>query len=67
MRFVGVVGLQRRKTALEIGLEVVDILQADVEPQRRAAGGPFGRGAIFIAVERDDEALEAAPGKAHAE
>ena len=25
-------GLQRRKTAIEIGLEVVDILQADVEP-----------------------------------
>jgi hypothetical protein len=29
--------LQRRKTALEIGLEVVDILQADVAPQRRPA------------------------------
>ena len=39
-------GLQRRKAALEIG-EVVDILQADVEPQRRPAGGPFGRGAIL--------------------
>jgi len=45
-------GRQRRKTTLEIGLELVDILQADVEPQRRPAGGPFGRGAIFIAVER---------------
>ena len=60
-------GRQRRKTTLEIGLELVDILQADVEPQRRPAGGPFGRGAIFIVAERNDEAFKAAPRKARAE
>lgn len=36
-------GLQRRKTAIEIGLEVVDILEADVTPRRRAAVTPSGR------------------------
>ena len=30
--------LQRRKTAIEVGLDVVDILQADVEYWRRSAG-----------------------------
>ena len=59
--------LQRRKATFEIGLEVVDILQADGEPQRRPAGGSFGRGAIFIVAERNDEAFKAAPRKARAE
>ena len=38
---------ERLKAAVEIGLEVLDILKPDVQPQRRAARRPFGRGAIF--------------------
>src|SRR6266446_8615144 len=60
-------GLQRRKSAIEIGLEVIDILQPDMKPQRRPAGRPFRRRAVGIAVEGNDEAFETAPRKAHAE
>src|SRR5882757_10458888 len=56
-------GFQRRKSTLEIGLEVVDVFEPDMQPQRRPARCPFGRGAILVAVERDREALVAAPGK----
>src|SRR5882724_2592102 len=60
-------GLQRRKSALETGPEVIDILQPDMKPQRRPAGRPFRRRAVGIAVEGNDEAFETAPRKAHAE
>src|SRR5215216_4757340 len=43
--------VQRRKTALEVGLEVVDVLKPDVESQGGATWGPFCGGAIAIAVE----------------
>src|SRR5882672_8966615 len=56
-------GLQRRKSAIEIGLEVIDILQPDMKPQRRPAGRPFRRRAVGIAVEGNDEAFETAPQK----
>src|SRR4051794_5700572 len=59
--------LQRRKAALEVGLEVVDIFEPDVKPQRRAARRPFGRRAIEAAIEGNDQAFEAAPRKTHAE
>jgi hypothetical protein len=59
--------VQRRKATLEIGLEIVDVLQTDMKPQGRTARTPCGRGPIARTVERDDETFEAAPGKAHAE
>ena len=59
--------VERRKAALEIGFEIVDILKPDMEPQGRTTGRPFGRGAIAVAVERNDEAFKAAPRKPHAE
>ena len=45
----------------QIGLEIVDVLQPDVEPQRRSTRSPFGRGAVRRAVEGDDETFEATP------
>lgn len=60
-------GIESREAAFEIGLEVLDILQSDVEPQGWAAGRPFGGCTIARAVEWNDEALEAAPRVAHAE
>src|SRR5262245_43658139 len=55
------------EAALEIGGEVADVLQADMEAQGRAARIPPRRRAILRAIEPDGEALVAAPGKAHAE
>src|SRR5258708_4435140 len=60
-------GIESREAAFEIGLEVLDILQSDVEPQGWAAGRPFAGCTIARAVEWNDEALEAAPRVAHAE
>ena len=54
-------GVERRKPALEIGFEIVDILKTNMESQRRAAGAPFGGSAIGSAIEGNGEALEAAP------
>src|SRR5689334_4960208 len=51
-------GLQCGKTAVEIGLEIVDVLKPDMEAQRRAARRPFGRGAIAVAIEGDDQAFK---------
>src|SRR6266540_2539411 len=44
-------GLQRGEAAFEIGLEVIDILEPDVKPQRGTARRPFGRRAVAVAVE----------------
>src|SRR5262249_38254461 len=57
----------RRKAALETRNQIVRILEADMEAQRGAAGRPARRRAIGGAVEQNDEALEPAPGKSHAE
>jgi hypothetical protein len=54
-------GVESRKPALEIGFEVVNVLQPDVKPQCRAARRPFGGRAVGRAVKGNDEALEAAP------
>ena len=51
----------------EFGFEVGDVFEANVEAQRRAGGGPAGRGAVGRGIEGDDEAFKAAPGIAHAE
>src|SRR6266852_7247271 len=58
--------IERRKTAFQIGLEVLDILKPDMEPQRRSFRRPYGGGSIVGAVEWDRQALETAPGIAHA-
>src|SRR4051812_4272985 len=55
------------KTALQVVLEIADIFQSDVKPQRRPARRPFGGGAVRLAVEGNHEAFEAAPRIAHAE
>src|SRR3981081_4263341 len=69
-RFAGVRMLrrvERRKAPLEIGLQILDILQPDVEPQRRTARRPVGGRAVGRAVEGNGEALKTAPGITHAE
>ena len=58
---------ERGKAAGEIGRQVFDLLQADMEAQRRSPGSPFRGGAIARAIERDHQALVSAPRKAHAE
>ena len=58
---------QRRKAAFEIGDQIAGILEPDMEAHRRSARRPFGRGAVGRAIEQDGQALEAAPGCAHAE
>src|SRR5262249_48586849 len=55
------------KSAIEIGDQIVHILEPDVKPDRRSARRPGGGGADLAAVERDGEALKAAPGCPHAE
>ena len=60
-------GRERREAALEIGDQIVDILEPDMEAHRRAAGRPGGGAAHIVAIERDHQALEAAPRRADAE
>ncbi|MBR1145135.1 hypothetical protein [Bradyrhizobium sp. AUGA SZCCT0431] len=43
-------GLHRREAVVNIGLEVIDIIEPDEKPQRQAARHRFGRGAITVAV-----------------
>src|SRR5260221_10789462 len=47
--------------SFQIGLEILDILQPDVEPQCRTTRRPFGGRAVGRAVKWNDEAFEAAP------
>lgn len=56
-----------REAGLEIGLQVLDVLETYMETNRGARSSPRGRSAIIARVERQDEALEATPGIAHAE
>ena len=65
IRFICARG-QRREAALEIGDQIADVLEPDVEAQRRAARRPFRRGADGADVDGNGEAFEAAPGCAHA-
>src|SRR5262249_22481212 len=55
------------KSAVEIGDQIVHFLESDVKPDRRSARRRGGGGADLAAVERDGEALKAAPGRPHAE
>ncbi len=60
-------GGKRGEAAFEIGDEVLDRFEADMEAHRRTAGLPACRGAYRRAVERNGEALIAAPRSADAE
>ena len=46
--------------SFQVGLEILDILQPDVEPQCRTTRRPLGRGAVGGTVKWNDEAFEAA-------
>ena len=60
-------GREACEPGFEVGAQVVDVLKTDMEAQRRALGAPLRRRAIAARIERDDEALVAAPREAHAE
>src|SRR6266568_8670395 len=53
--------VEGREPSFQIGLEILDILQPDVEPQCRTTRGPLGGRAVGRAVKWNDEAFEAAP------
>src|ERR1700704_6635713 len=55
------------KAAFEIGEKVADVLETDVEAHRRATRRPWLGGPDRRAVERDGEALKAAPRGTDAE
>ena len=61
------VARRRAEPPVEVGLQILDVLEADAEANRRAAGGEARRGAGVRAVERNGEALVAAPRIAEAE
>ena len=54
-----------RKATIEVGFEIVDVLQPDVEPQGRSTRRQFGRRTIVRTVKRNHKALEAAPPVVH--
>ena len=39
-------GVEGRKSARQIGLEILDVFEPDMQPQRRAARRPVGRGTV---------------------
>src|SRR5689334_20558108 len=53
--------------AFEIRNQIGRVFQSDVKTDGRAAGRPFGRGAVLRAVEKDSETFKAAPRIAEAE
>src|SRR5262245_39428502 len=55
------------KRCLEIGYQVIRILEADVHPYRRTARLPGRGGADPLGIGDLDEAFEAAPARAYAE
>src|SRR5690606_4133500 len=58
---------QPRKSRVEIVLQILYVLEPDGKPQGGAVRLPSRRRAVGSAVERNDEALEPAPGITHAE
>src|SRR5262245_19671882 len=57
----------RGEAALEIRDQIVNSFKPDVQTHRRSARRPLGRGAYRLAIERNDQALVAAPGRANTE
>src|SRR5208337_4431066 len=60
-------GRHALKSALQVGLQILDVLEADAEADGRAARRPAGRGAVGCAVEGNRQTFVAAPGSAEAE
>src|SRR5262249_3387704 len=60
-------GPEALEAAVEVFLQVLEVLEAAVEAHQRPARRKVGRGAGRRAVDRDGEALVAAPGIAEAE
>src|SRR5258708_35504128 len=58
---------QPLEAAREVIDEIVDILEPGMDAQRRTGLAPRLGGAQLLRMARDDQALEAAPGIAHAE
>src|SRR5262249_35164904 len=56
-----------REAALEVLNEVADVVEPDVEAQRRPLGLPLGRRAVVAGIERQHEALVAAEAGADGE
>src|SRR5262249_36612286 len=55
------------KARVEIGLQILDVLETDMQAKCRSFRLPCGGGAVVLWVERKDQALETAPGIAHTE
>ena len=51
----------------KIGLQVLDVLQADVHAQKMLAGRPRYSGPIVIRMGGDHQAFVATPARSHAE
>src|SRR5689334_10802460 len=60
-------GPQPGEAGVEVCFQILQVLQSDMKPQRRAGGLPARRGPVGGAVERDHEAFEPAPGITHSE
>src|SRR4051794_4890475 len=59
--------VQPVETLGEIGLEILDVLQADMDAQDVLVLGPRYGGPVVVGMSRDHQALVAAPARAHAE
>src|SRR5476649_1125314 len=57
----------RLEATFEISDQIARIFQSDMKTKGGAARRPFGSRPVFRTIEHDHQALEAAPGKAHAE
>src|ERR1700733_8164755 len=57
---------QPGEAAIQIFLQILEILEPDMEAKRRPSGRPARRRSISRTIERDHEAFEAAPGIADA-
>ena len=58
-------GLHPGKSRIEIGLEILGVLEPDLQAQARPAGIECRGGAVVLAIEGHDEALEPSPGISH--
>src|SRR5580704_6906665 len=51
----------------EVGLQILDVLEADMDAQQVLAVRPRHGGAVLVGMGRDHQAFVAAPARAHAE
>jgi len=52
---------------LEIGLQILNVFEPGMDPERRSCRLPCRRRPVLARIERQDQALEAAPTIPHAE